>query len=43
MTVFMAEGYIEFTQSVCVCECVCVLLCVPDSCPTHNFIMHDGI
>ena len=31
----MAEGHIEFILSVC--------LCVPDSCPTHNSIMHGGI
>ena len=30
----MAEGHIEFTLSACVC--------VPDSCPTHNFIVHGG-
>ena len=29
----IAEGHIEFTLSVC----------VPDSCPTHNFIGYGGI
>ena len=28
----MEEGHIEFTLSVC----------VPDLCPTHNFITHGG-
>ena len=37
----MAEGYKEFTLSVYVCVCVC--LHIPDSCPTHNFIVHGGI
>ena len=36
----MAEGHIEFTLSGCVCG-MCV--CVPDSCLTHNFILHGGI
>ena len=35
----MAEGHIEFTLSAR----VCVYVCVPDSCPTHNFIVHGGI
>ena len=38
----MAEGHIEFT-----CPYVCVFsfvyLCVPESCLTHNFILHYGI
>ena len=29
----IAERHIEFTLCVC----------VPDSCPTHNFIVHGGI
>ena len=37
----MAEGHIEFTLSVCVC--VLVHLCVPESCPAHNFVLHFQI
>ena len=33
----MAEGHIESYLSVCVC------LCVPESCPGHNLVVHDGI
>ena len=33
----MAEGHIESYLSLCVC------LCVPESCPGHNFVMHGGI
>ena len=36
----MAKGHREFT---CPCVCVSVCLCVPTSCPTHNFIVHGGI
>ena len=41
----MAEGHIEFTLSVCARACVFFLvrLYVPESCPTHNFIVHGGI
>ena len=39
----MAEGHIEFTQSMCVCLCVCVCVCFPELCPDHNLTIHDGI
>ena len=29
--------------SYLMCVCVCVCVCVPDSYPTHNFIVHSGI
>ena len=28
---------------VCVCVFSFIRLCVPELCPNHNFIMHDGI
>ena len=39
----MAEGHIVYPVCVCVCVCVFVHLCVPGSCPTHNFIVPGGI
>ena len=41
----MAEGQIEFTMSARARVCVFsfVRLCVPESCPTHNFIVHGVI
>ena len=37
----MGEEHIEFTLSVCVCSFV--RLYVPESCPTHYFIVHCRI
>ena len=38
----MPEGHIDFTLSVCVCVSV-LRLCIPESCPTYNFIVHGGV
>ena len=36
----MAVGHIESYLSVCVC--VCFRLCVPESCPAHDFVLLVG-
>ena len=39
-------AYRVYPVCVCVCVCVCGVcfhLCVPESCPAHNLILHGGI